>query len=476
MGAEPSRLALHSPAMASEPRTLVSHPELKSHQSFPFFKTVGEPKKSLLERGLSLFADVRAGEGVGALLLAVNVFLLLAAYNVLKPARDGLILEQGGAEVASYSAAAQAVLLMGVIPLYGWLASGMNRIRLIGLSGLFFAANLVVFSLLGQAGVREGVAFYIWIGIFNVFVISQFWSFANDLYTEGQGRRLFPLIGVGASLGAWIGAASVAPLVRRLGFTPYTLMMLGAATLLVALGITLVVNRRERRRAPVDAAKIETAPLGPEGGFELIFRDRYLLWIAVLTVLLNVVNTTGGYLLNRLVAAEAIAQVGAAPSLGAERTQFITAYSGSIIATVNLVGFLLQLFVASRVIKFLGVRGGLFILPVLALVNYSIIAVAPILAVVRLGKILENATDYSIQNTIRHALWLPTTREAKYKAKAAVETFFHRTGDLFSAGLVKAGTAVGAAPGVFAWINVALTVGWFAVAGQIAREHRKKTV
>ena len=97
----------------SEPRTLVSHPELHSHQSFPLFKTLGERPKSPLERLLSLFADVRAGEGVGALLLTVNIFLLLAGYSLMKPARDGLILTEGGAEVASYSAAAQAVLLMG---------------------------------------------------------------------------------------------------------------------------------------------------------------------------------------------------------------------------------------------------------------------------------------------------------------------------------------------------------------------------
>ncbi len=107
----------------SEPRTLVTHPELKSHQSLPVFKTLGEPPKSALERLLSIFADVRAGEGVGALLLALNVFLLLAGYSVMRPARDGLILSEGGAEAASYSAAAQAILLTAVVPLYGWLGT-----------------------------------------------------------------------------------------------------------------------------------------------------------------------------------------------------------------------------------------------------------------------------------------------------------------------------------------------------------------
>jgi ATP:ADP antiporter, AAA family len=460
----------------SEPRTLVTHPELHSHQSLPVFKVLGESPKSALERLLSVFADVRAGEGVGTVLLTVNIFLLLAGYSLMKPARDGLILTEGGAEAASYSAAAQAVLLMGVVPFYGWLGTRVGRIRLISIMMTFFAATLIGFYLGGQIGLREGVAFYVWIGLINVFIVSQFWAFANDLYTEGQGRRLFPLIGVGQSLGAWVGAAAVTPLVVGLNYTPYTLMFLGACVLMMALGITLYVNRHETARADPQAVAADVAPLGPEGGFELIWKDRYLFWIAVLIVLLNVVNTTGGYILNRLIVQEASGRFGTDPAAVAQSRQFITAFSGSIIATVNLVGFLLQLFVTSRVIRFLGVRGALFILPALALINYSIIAVAPILAVVRIGKILENSTDYSIQNTLRQALFLPTSREAKYKAKAAIDTFFTRAGDVVSAGFVGLGQATAVSIPVFAGLNVAMTAVWLWVATQIAREHRKKTV
>lgn len=460
----------------SDARTLVTHPELKSQQSFPAFRTLGEPPKGALERALSLFADVRAGEGVSVLLLTANVFLLLAAYYLLRPARQALILTEGGAIVASYSSAAQAVLLLGIVPFYGWLASRVPRIRLIASTALFFAANLVIFFLAGRAGAREGIAFYIWLGIFNVFVISQFWAFANDLYTEGQGRRLFPLIGVGASLGAWVGATAVVPLVQRLRFTPYTLMIAAAGVLLVALVLTLIVNRREIARAAPDEAKREAAPLGKQGGLELIMSDRYLTWIAVLTILLNVVNTTGEFLLNRMVETEAVARFGTDPTLRAESQRFVGSFFGSFNSAVSLVGFLLQLFLTSRVMRFMGVRGALFILPVIALFNYSIIAVVPLLAVVRIGKVLENSTDYSIQNTIRQALYLPLSREAKYKAKAAIDTLFTRTGDVLSAGVVAAGSAIGVGAGGFAWLNVGLTVAWLAVAGRIAREHRRKTV
>jgi ATP:ADP antiporter, AAA family len=464
------------PTDPSEPRTLRTHPELASHQSFPAFRTIGDAPKNALERALSVFADVRAGEGVGVVLLTANVFCLLAAYYLLRPARQALILTEGGAVVAAYSSAAQAVLLLGIVPLYGWLGSRVRRIRLLMTTGLFFVVNLVIFYVLGRAGAREGVAFYIWLGIFNVFVISQFWAFATDLYTEGQGRRLFPMIGVGASLGAWVGASTVAPLVQRARFTPYSLMIAAAGVLLVALTLTILANRRESARAEPEAAKLDQVPLGREGGFELILKDRYLVWIAVLTVLLNVVNTTGEFLLNRLVETEALARFGSDPAVRDESQRFVGSFFGSFNANVSLVGFLVQLFVTSRVFRFMGVRGALFILPVIALVNYSVIAVAPLLAIVRVGKIAENSTDYSIQNTVRQALYLPLTREAKYKAKAAIDTLFTRTGDVLSAGFVAAGTAIGLGAGGFAWLNVGLTVAWLGVAGRIAREHRRRTL
>jgi ATP:ADP antiporter, AAA family len=463
-------------ATISAPRTLAAHAEPLSHASLPVFTVVGERPKNRLERALSVFADVRAGEGVSTVLLTVNVFLLLAGYSLMKPARDGLILTEGGAEVASYSAAAQGALLAVLVPLYGWLGTRVIRIRLIAMVMTFFAATLVAFYVGGVIGVREGIAFYIWIGLLNNFIVSLFWQFGNDLFTERQGQRLFPLIGVGQSLGAWVGAAAVAPLVLKMNFTPYTLMLGGACVLMVALVATLIVNAREAGRAVHDVGGAAEELLGPEGGFELIAHDRYLTWIAVLIVVLNVVNTTGQYVLNRLILDEAVARFGAGASAVAQSRQFITAFSGSITAAVNLVGFLVQLFVTSRVIRWMGVRGALFVLPIIALANYSIIAVAPLLAVVRVGKILENSTDYSIQNTLRQALFLPTSREAKYKAKAAVDTFFTRVGDIASAAVVAIGHAAGLATAAFATVNVGFTLLWLVVAQRIAREHRRRTM
>ena len=155
--------------------------------------------KSPLERALSLFADVRVGEGTTAVLMLVNIFTLLVCYSVIKTVREPLILLGGGAEVRSYAAAGQALLLMGFVPAYGWIASRANRgLLLVGMT-FFFIACVELFSAAVAARVPYvGVAFFIWVGIFNMSLVAQFWSFANDIYTKDAGDRLFPIIVVGS--------------------------------------------------------------------------------------------------------------------------------------------------------------------------------------------------------------------------------------------------------------------------------------
>ena len=430
-----------------------------------------------LDRSLSLFAPVRSGEGVGALLLAANVFLLLAAYYIFRPVREALILTEGGAEVKSYASAGQALLLLAVIPAYGAFASKVNRIRLITWVTLFFISHLLIFAYLGSQGVRVGIAFFLWVGIFNVLIIAQFWAFANDIYSEEQGKRLFAIVGVGASLGAWVGASVAGRLFSRLG--PYQLMVLSAIVLLACILASHIANRRE---ATGPAAKIQAAqePLRKGGGFLLIFQSRYLSLIAALIVLLNVVNTTGEFLLGKLViqaADEAVRIAAVALSADAEalKRTFIGEFYGNFYSWVNLLALLFQLFLVSRLFKYIGVRGALFILPLIALGGYGLLLAFPLLGAVRIAKVLENSTDYSIQNTARHALFLPTSREAKYKAQAAIDTFFWRAGDVLQAGVVFLGTRAAWDVPRFAGLNVVFVTFWLMVVALVYREHKRIT-
>ncbi len=441
-------------------------------ESFTTLRFPSRTPRSRLEGLLAHLADVRAGEGVGALLLAFNLFLLLGAYYLLKTAREALILTQGGAEVKAYSSAGQAALLLALVPLYGVFASRLTRVRLVTGVMLFFASNLAVFIACGRIGWHEGVAFFLWVGIFNVMVIAQLWAFANDLYTQRQGERLFPLLGLGSSLGAWAGAMAAKRLIASTG--PYALMTTAGILLIFCAALTVWINRRHVRTGDPKAEEKAEQPLNKEGGFQLIFRDRYLMLIAALIVLINVVNTSGEFLLGKLVVAEA-ARAFPGAAMTAARERFIGEFYGSFFGWVNITGLVLQTFFVSRIFKAIRVGGALFIGPIIALVGYSVIMVAPLLGLVRFLKILDNSCDYSIQNTARHTLFLPTSREAKYKAKSAIDSFFWRLGDVLQAGVVYVGTALGFVVSSFAALNLAFTAIWICVAAALAREYRRQS-
>src|SRR5580704_7052848 len=447
----------------------LAQPDLAASSSPQF-----EPgRKTPLERLLSVITDVRAGEGLGAVLLTTDLAVLLGGYYLLKTVRESLILAEGGAEVKAYSSAAQAILLFGVVPVYGWISTRMNRNQLLRWTSLFFASNLLLFAYLGSRGIREAVPYFIWVGIFNVFTVAQLWAFATDLYTEAQGKRLFPMLGVGASVGAVGGAWIAGKLIKPLG--PYKVMLIAAAALCLCAALSRwashVISEREGEREK--KKNVET--LGKQGGFQLLISDPYLRLIAMLTILLNVVSLSGDFIVGKLVINHANEVVGAGKQLLAARAAYIGAYYANYYAWTNLVSFIIQAFLVSRIFKYVGVRGSLFILPALSLATFGVILVNPILSVVRNLKIAENGTNYSLQNTIRNALLLPTSREAKYKAKAAIETFCVRLGDVSQAGIIFIGTRLHATISWFATITIAFTALWMLVAAALYREHCKKS-
>lgn len=481
---------------------------------------------SPLDRFLRLFTDVRGGEGAGALLLGLNIFLVLMAYYFIKPIREALIIGESGAEVKSYASAIQALMLLGAVPLYSRLSERLPRRKLIDRVTLFFVACLVVFYLLGSAGVPLGVPFFLWVGVFNLMVVAQFWAFANDVYTNDEGERLFPLVQFGASLGAVLGSVAVGRLIEPLGIY---LPMLGAAGLLVlSLVVTRVVDRRERRRTeanrpleastlmnpaatgefrlatgefqnlrealreaiaradaaeqageePPDLLQVEyetsaPAPAAAAGSaFSLVFHTRYLLLIALFVMMINWVNTTGEYLLGSVVESAARRAIEAGTSQQS-MGEYIGSFYSDFFFIVNVVGLLLQLFVVSRIIKYVGVRVAIMILPVIVIGGYALLVLVPILSAVRWAKTAENGFDYSLQNTVRNILFLPLTREQKYKAKQVIDAFFWRTGDMLSAGLVFVGTTwLSMNIAHFAMVNIVLAMGMLALAWRIGARYR----
>jgi len=301
-------------------------------------------------------------------------------------------------------------------------------------------------------------------------LVAQVWAFANDIYTQEQGRRLFAIIGIGSSLGAIFGAYIAGRLFEPLG--PYPMMLVSACLLVLCMVLTAWINHRERFKSTVyERERMADPPIKGAGGFQLIMRHRYLLLIALMVLLSNLVNTTGEFILGKTVKMHAQSVI-ASGSSGLTQEQYIGEFYANFFFWVNVVGAALQLFVVSRLMKYMGIGMTLLILPVIALGSYSLLALAPILNIVRIVKISENSTDYSIQNTGRHALFLKTSREAKYKAKTAIDNFFWRAGDAFSGLLVFVGTQYAFGLRSFALVNIILVAVWLTIVVGIIRLRR----
>ncbi len=422
---------------------------------------------SIMDRALRLFGEVRPGESATVLLLFVNLFLLLVGYYIVKTVREPLILATGGAEVKSYAAAGQALALMGFVPLYSWFSARVDREKLVLGVTLFFIVNVELFFLGAKLGVPYlGVVFYIWVGIFSLATIAQFWSYANDLYARETGERLFAIIAVGATAGGPVGA-KLAETMFKMKVSPYHMLHVTAAILVVQLALYWIVNRRET----LGAAARPSALVG-SGGFALVFRSRYLMLMALVLVILNIVNTTGEYILGRSVVTHADAMAAGDPSF--QKESFIGEFYGGFNFAVTTSTFLVQAFLVSRLVSFFGIAGVVLLAPLLSLGAYGIVAGGAAFAVLRWAKVMENATDYSVTNTGKQMLWLPTTRDEKYKAKQAIDTFFVRSGDLISAGCVYLGTEVLRLDTMrFARTNVVFALAWFGVAWLLLREQRR---
>ena len=438
-----------------------------------------------IHKVLRIFTVIHPDEVLTTLLLTLNVFLLLTAYYIIKPVRDALMLDSWPAEVKSYLNAAIAVLLVFVVKIFSRMASRFPRQKLITWVTLFFISNLVLFYILHIFGLGPGtmgIVFFLWAGIFNLIVIAQFWGFANDVFTEDEGKRLFPLVAFGATFGGFAGGTITESLVASTGTFP--LMLISAAFLGICILFTWIIHRREIQRIKAKPRKsIEKEEFKPEeqekpldkgGAFKLLFKNRYLLYIAFFVLLMNFINTNGVFMLDTMAENAASQALDAGTTGGLSKGQYLTQFYAGFYNIMNIYAMLVQLFLVSRIFKWFGVRTALFILPVMALGGYIFIGLSASLILVKWVKAVENGTDYSLMNTTRHSLFLITTREEKYKAQALTKTFFHRSGDVLSAGLVFLGSAFLAFKVEnFAALNVGLVLIWIFVGILIYREHKR---
>ena len=417
-------------------------------------------------RVLGVLAPVRRGEVAKVALLAINVFVLLTAYYLLKVVREPLILLGGGAELKAYASAGQTLLLLAVVPAFGALAARVNRLRLLTTVQLIAVGCLIAFYALAEARAPIGLAFYLWLGIFNVFVVSNFWSFANDVYTPDEGKRLFGLIGFGGSLGAIAGAFAPHALRAVLGL--HALMLVAAAGLVLSIVIYHAVDRGEPRR---EAAPRAVKAQATADAFRLVLRDRYLRVLAFMLLVATVINTSGEYVIGRIVTDQAHLL----PKYSQD--DYVSTFYSDYYTMVNVASALLQGLLVSRVMTRLGVRRALYVMPIIVLGGWLAVVLYTNLLTVRIEKTSENSLDYSLHNTVRQALFLPTSRAGKYQGKAAIDTFFFRMGDVVAGlGIVFLFVQVlGLAVRAFAILNAILAVVWLLLVRKAGRLHDELT-
>jgi AAA family ATP:ADP antiporter len=261
-------------------------------------------------------------------------------------------------------------------------------------------------------------------------------------------------------------------------------LLVAVTILATSLLLFNVIDLRERagggraRGSEVDPGAALREPdvvIGDGAAFGLLMRNRYLLLIALITFFLNWVNSAGEYILSAVVKHDADLAVATGSITLSEQGRYIGTFFADYFHIVNIAGMLLQLFVVSRAIKYLGVPVALCILPLVALASYTVAALIPSLVIMRWVKTAENSVDYSLMNTVRQLLFLPTRRNEKFKAKQLIDCLVVRVGDVLSAATVYIGTAVlTLSVSQFAWINVAVVIVWLALSVVTGREFQQR--
>lgn len=436
-----------------------------------------------------MFADVKPREGLTCIILISNIFLILTAYYLIKPVREGwlAISDIRGLtqlEVKAYSAFAQSLLLVGILPLYARLAATVSRRDLILYVGASFGVLLILFWLT-QPGMPmamlpyAGIAFYLFVGIFSVTLVAQFWAFCSDIYGPERGKRLFPLVAIGAACGAVAGSWIGEELVGLPTVEAFDLILIALVPLIGALLLATWSDRRGTYGHPstwtTQRWDEPAAPLG-EGPFSLILSHKYLMATAGMILVFSWVVASGDNILFGIVQenirAALVTQQLDAAAYGAALREATTAFYGDLYFWVNLAALLLQAFLVSRLLQFGGMRLLLLTTPFVSLAVYATLAFAPVLALIKVMKVAENSSNLSVNNTARHMLWLPTTKAMLYQAKPTVDTLFVRLGDGLAALTILIGTRVITLNSLdFVMINIVLIIAWIGLSIYLYREH-----
>ena len=395
-------------------------------------------------------------------------FCLLCAYYVLRPVRDAMGIV-GGVRNLQWLFTATFLAMLVAVPIYGAICSRFRKSQFLPWVYLFFIANILIFYLAFQAmpdQVWVARAFFVWVSVFNLFIVSVFWSFMADIYSKEQGKRLFGLIAAGGSAGGLTGPLLTALLTEQAGVA--NLLLISALLLLAAVGLIRLLLRwseawPERSKGESEDAGGDERPMGgnPFGGFTLVLRSPYLLGICLFLFLYTWVSTFVYFQQAELIS-------GAFASTE-ERAQVFA----WIDFAVNFLAIFTQLFLTGRMAKRFGLPLTLALLPIFMVLGFFALSAYPLLWVLVGVQVARRAGNYSITRPAREMLWTVVGTETKYKAKNFVDTAVYRGGDALS-GFAYAGLAgLGLTMSGLALVGGAIAAAWLALGLAIGRQYER---
>ena len=418
--------------------------------------------------------DARPGEAAPALWAFASFFSLLAGYYVLRSLREEMGI-RGGVDNLPWNFTATFGLMLVAVPIYSRLVARVPRARAVPLVYRFFLVTLLVFWTLFRAGVAPAPlarAFFVWVSVYGLFVVSVFWSLLVDLFTTDQGKRLFGFVAAGGSAGAIAGPLCVELVVGLVGVA--NLVLVSAALLELSTQAMVRIIRWSRRSGAGEAraadaraaggSDTEGAALGGSAwsGVVLVFRDRYLLGIAGQMLLFTLGSTLLYFQVAHLVAASGLDS--------ASRTRLFA----RVDLAVNVAALLTGSLATGRIVSRLGLGAALALVPALTAGGFAIAAGWPTFWVLAAFQALRRAASYAVERPAREVLYTVVTREERYKSKAFVDTVVYRAGDAGSAWLARGLMAAGV--GVAGSLLFAVPVGLAGVglALWLAREGRRR--
>jgi AAA family ATP:ADP antiporter len=366
------------------------------------------------------------------------IFSVLSSYYILRPIRDEMGVA-GGVENLQWLFTGTLLGMIALNPPFSALVSRLPRARFIALTYRFFIANLLIFILLlhhstGAQGIWVGRAFFIWVSIFNLFVVSVFWAVMVDVFDNEQGKRLFGFIAAGATLGGIAGSSLTAGFAKHVAAT--VLLLISALLLELAIFSVRRLSRlsHDLHRSP--ATRTDERPIGGSmlSGLTHVFKSSYLANVGAY-ILLFTVTSTFLYFQQAEIARQSFADRGAR-----------TAFFARIDLYVNVLTLGAQIFLTARVMRSIGVALMLAMLPALSVLGFSGLAFAPVMGVLVMYQVLRRAGNFAFTRPTREVLFTVVAREDRYKAKSFLDTVIYRTGDQLGAwtyaGLTTAGFAI----------------------------------